>query len=299
MTQPAPPPPASPPKRTAPPPPPPKAPPPVASATTATTGPIAISKGRKVGKAEKIGVYGPGGIGKSSMFELAQLAGFNPLVLDIEGRTGHLDVSRVDQDRVSTFDDVMAVLNDDALWKPYNMVGIDTMTVVEQLATAWTLTNVPKPGKGENTYVKNLKAYGWGDGDTFVYETFLKLFAALDRHASQGRWILCVAHDYTARVDNPAGENFIRYEPRLMSSRQGNIAAKFKEWIDHLFFIGYDMDVTSDGKARGSGSRAFYTQELPTHLAKTSYAQAIPVSMEYVHNDPTIFNLIKQANQGA
>jgi len=257
---------------------------------------IKTSRGRKHGKAEKIGVYGPGGIGKSKLAEIAATVGFRPQVIDLECRTGHLTVDRVEG--IAAFENLLAFLDDESNWSDHNMVVVDTMTVAEQMATTWTLANVPKQSRSGTEYVKNLKSYGWGDGDTFVYETFLKLFASLDRHVALGRWVLAIAHDYTATVPNPSGENYLRYEPRLMSSRQGNVSAKFREWVDHLLFVGYDVAVNREGKASGGGTRAFYAQERPTHLAKTSYASVVPAELVYEDGSAEIFNLLMQENKG-
>ena len=72
-------------------------------------------------------------------------------------------------------------------------------------------------------------------------------------------------------------------ELRLMieqgwASGKASIRLRVREWADHVLFMGYDMDVNKDGKAKGSGTKTIYTSELPHFMAKSRTCQsAIPV----------------------
>jgi hypothetical protein len=93
----------------------------------------------------------------------------------------------------------------------------------------------------------------------------------LDSHIRAKRHVVCIAHECTAPVPNPGGEDFIRYEPRLQSPKSGenSIRHRVKEWSDYMLFIGYDTFVNEDGKGTGAGTRTIHFVELPTHWAKT------------------------------
>lgn len=137
--------------------------------------------------------------------------------------------------------------------------------------------------------VKSVEGYGYGKGFTHVYEAFLLVLQDLDAVVRSGKHVICTAHDCTANVPNPSGEDWIRYEPRLQSPNSGkaSIRLRVKEWCDHLFYVGYDAAVNEDGKATGVGSRTIYPSELPTHLAKSrTLADPIP----YVEGDPELWN---------
>ena len=47
------------------------------------------------------------------------------------------------------------------------------------------------------------------------------------------------------------------------SSGKASVRLRLREWLDHLLFIGYDVECTKqmDGKAKGQGTRTIYPQE--------------------------------------
>jgi hypothetical protein len=140
-----------------------------------------------------------------------------------------------------------------------------------------TLATVPHE-KGHR--VTRLEDYGFGKGYSHVYDTFLPLLGDLDAHARAGRNVILICHDCTATVPNPAGEDWIRYEPRLQSPASGksSIRLRVREWADHVLFVGYDVAV-KDGKGSGSGSRTIYPSELPHCMAKSrTLSQPLPLS---------------------
>lgn len=198
-----------------------------------------------------------------------QTVGMKPLFLDLGDGTRFLDVKRISSEQgLSTWDDLRSILHSPTIWKDFNAVVIDDLTKAEELATAWVIANIPHE-KGKT--VTSIESYGFGKGFTHLYETFLLLLNDLDAHVRAGRQVVCIAHECTAKVPNPSGENFIRYEPRLQSPESGknSIRHRIKEWTDHLLFVGYDVFVNDDGKAKGSGTRTIYPTELPTHMAKS------------------------------
>lgn len=215
---------------------------------------------------QRINLYGPGGIGKTELCANLQQLGIKPLFLDIGDGTKFIDVDRITD--ISTWEELRAALHDETLWKGYSAVVLDDLTKAEELAVKWVMANVPheKPGKP----ITSIESYGYGKGLVHVYETFLQLFNDLDAHIRNHRHVVTIAHECTSRVPNPSGENWIRYEPRLQSPESGknSIRLRLKEWVDHLFFVGYDVYV-DEGKGQGAGTRTIYPVELPTHMAKS------------------------------
>lgn len=264
----------------APPAPPRKAPPP-APTKAATTADFTFeeSTGVVVGSPQIVVVYGPGGIGKTSLAANVRNVGRKPKLVDLERGSAHVSVDRV---AIDSWDALLAYLRDESRWSSYDTVVIDSLTRAEEMATAWTLANVPKEG---GVFVKSLEGYGYGKGYQHVYETFLVLLSELDRHARAGRSIICTTHDCTANVPNPDGDDFIRYEPRLQSPSSGkaSIRLRVREWCDHLLFVRYDVAVVEDAKGKskgqGKGTRCIYPVELPTHMAK-SRTLADPIVFE-------------------
>lgn len=255
----------TPPKKPPPSPPPARSPTPAATSQPVSTESLRVSSGVKQGATKTI-VYSSGGAGKTSLAANIEQLGIKPLFLDLEQGSSFVNVNRIDT--ITTWDELRAVLHDESIWQDFNAVVVDSLTRAEEMAVAWTLRNVPHE-KGHA--VTSVEGYGFGKGFTHVYETFLQLLGDLDAHVRRGRHVICTAHDCTANVPNPAGEDFIRYEPRLQSPASGkaSIRHRCKEWCDHLLFIGYDAAVSKDGKAVGSGTRTIYTSELPMWWAKS------------------------------
>lgn len=232
--------------------------------------------------AHRVVVYGPGGVGKTELCSLVNQAGKSPLFIDLEDGSKFLNVSRIDP---TSFDELRQALQDDRLWDGFDTVVIDSLTKAEELAVAWTLANVPHE---KGTRVTSVEGYGFGKGFTHVYESFMPLLGDLDSHIRKGRHVICIAHECTANVPNPAGEDWIRYEPRLQSPASGkaSIRHRVKEWADHLLYIGFDTIVDRDGKAKGGGTRTIYPYELPTWWAKSrKLAQPIP----YIQGDAEVW----------
>lgn len=217
-------------------------------------------------RAHRIVIYGSGGIGKSSLATAAP----NAKVIDLDDGTRDLDVRRVTlPPGIDTWSWslLLKALNTPAVWKGVDTIVLDTATKAEELCSAWVCANIPHE-KGNK--IEGIEDYGWGKGFSYIYDEFLKLLLALDRHMAQGRNVVMIAHECVSEVPNPGGADWKRYEPRLQSPASGKNSTRLriKEWADHLLFIGYDV-VVKDEKAVGSGSRCIYPQERPTHMAKS------------------------------
>lgn len=231
----------------------------------------------QVGKAagHRIVPYGPGGIGKTTL--TTKLPG-KTVSIDIDESLARLG-SRIENPplilQVSSWSDLIFNLNSDG-WGDVNNVVIDTTTKAEEWALAHTLKTVRTDGK----QATSIESYGWGKGYTYVYETFKTLLTALDAHCRAGRNVVLVCHDCIKTVPNPSGEDWIRYEPRLQDPKSGkdSIRLTVREWADHVLFIGYDLNVSKEKKATGSGTRTIYTSEQPFCMAKSRTTnETIPV----------------------
>jgi hypothetical protein len=226
----------------------------------------------------RIVLYGPGGIGKTTL--AAWLPGpvafvdldesLSRLRMQFEG-LGLLE-NIMPVDGVTDWQTLRDVLGAPG-WDGVKSIVIDTGTKAEEMAVAHTLANTIVDGKRASS----IEGYGFGKGYGFVFDTFLPLLGDLDRHSREGRNVVLICHDCTANVPNPAGEDWLRYEPRLQSPTSGkaSIRLRVREWADHVLFLGYDVDVSKDGKGRGAGTRTVYTAELPHCMAKSRSTQEV------------------------
>lgn len=245
-----------------------------------TAGAFAVQSGR-LNPAQRIVLYGPGGIGKSTLASLAP----DPIVLDVEGGTWHLDVKRVPG--IDTFAQLRSCLQSDVL-TAYKTVVIDTATKVEEMAVAHTIATVPHE-KGNR--VTSVEGYGFGKGFQHVFETFSLLLQDADAQIRAGRNVILICHDCTADVPNPVGDDYIRFEPHLQAPKSGkaSIRNRVVQWADHVLFLGYDV-VTKDGKGKGGGTRTIFPTERPDHVAKS---RTVTDQLPFEHDaDGAIWDLI-------
>lgn len=213
----------------------------------------------------RIVLYGPGGIGKTT---LSSWAPGPAAFFDLDKSLGILKVE-ADIDIVSgveTWQHLRDTINAPG-WDNHKTIIIDSGTKAEELAVDWVIQNV-RHEKGSK--ITSIEDYGFGKGYAHVFDAFLTVLADLDKHVAAGRNVIIICHDCTNAVPNPAGEDWIRYEPRLQAPKSGknSVRLRVREWADHVLFYGYDVDVR-DGKGKGSGSRTLYPIELPICMAKS------------------------------
>lgn len=222
---------------------------------------VKITRGRDTRQAQRVIVYGTGGIGKTSLCGTLETVGRSPIIIDVEDGSRDLDVARIPADAIQDLKSLRSVLADDDLFAPFDTIVIDSATKVEDLVAAEVCreANVDK--------LEDVGG-GFGKGYRAVYERFLALLGDLDAHVRAGRSVVLICHSTTARVPNPGGADFIRYEPRLYQNDKNSLRDRVKEWSDHVFAVLYDVDA-KDNKAKGSGTRTIYTREMPTHIAKS------------------------------
>ena len=220
-------------------------------------------------RAQRVVIYGVEGIGKTTLASQAP----DPLFIDTEGGTAHLDVKRLP--RPKDWKELLA-LTGEAAREPdaYGTLVIDTMDWAEQLLVEHVLKKYEKKG---------IEDFGYGKGYVYLAEEFAQLLRALDQVIAAGRHVIVTAHAMMRKQELPdeAGA-FDRYELKLSKK----IAPMVKEWADALLFCNYKtMVVITDsktGKGRAQGAkRVIYTTHGACWDAKNRFGLADELPMEF------------------
>lgn len=208
----------------------------------------------KINRAQKVCIYGSEGIGKSTL-----AAAFpEPLFIDTEGGTSHMDVRRVEAP--ATWDGLVNIAKEVAKQPEVcKTLVLDTADWAEQLAITHICDKFKKAG---------LEDFGYGRGYTFLSEEFSRLLEAFDQVIAAGINVVVTAHAKMRKFEQPDEMgSYDRWEMKL--SKQ--VAPLLKEWCDLLLFCNYKtVVVTTDNdrkKAQG-GKRVMYASHHPCWDAK-------------------------------
>jgi hypothetical protein len=237
-------------------------------------------------KAHRTMIYGPGGIGKTSLAALCP----NVVIADLEGGSVDHDVERVTADEgIKTFADLRSWIQT-AEFKPDEVICIDSVTKAEEWAIADVLDTVKTRDGGK---AQGIEDYGYKDGYSYLYERMVMLLADLDRLYVKGHSIILIAHSIDAAEKNAVGEDYRKRRPRLLNADKTNVEAKYREWCDHVLCVELDLNVKK-GKAVGGGSRTIYTTDTPARVAKSRTLAPDPAVYEY--GDGSIWSVLMGTN---
>lgn len=236
-------------------------------------------------KAQKVCVYGPEGIGKSTF--AAQFP--DPLFIDTEGSTNHMDVARLPKPSSWTMllSNIADVKNTPGCCKT---LVVDTIDWAEQLCVAHVCATGGKKG---------IEDFGYGKGYVYVKEEIGRFLNLLSDVIDVGINVVLTAHAQIRKFELPDEcGSYDRYELKLGNKTGGATSQLVKEWADMVLFSNYKqyvVEVNEKKKAQG-GSRVMHTEHHPCWDAKNRcnlkpelpfdfayIAQCIPAAVEPAH----------------
>lgn len=229
-----------------------------------------ITKGKRA-RAQKVVVYGPEGIGKSTF--AAQFP--EPLFIDTEGSTDNMDVSRLDKPTSYT------MLKNQIAWIKANptvckTLVIDTIDWTESLIVDDICALHQKKG---------IEDFGYGNGYVYVKEELGRFLNSLSELVDLGINIVLTAHAQMRKFEQPDEMgSYDRWELKLGKKTSSQTAPLVKEWADMVLFANYKTVVmTADnGKKKATGGqRVLYTQHHPAWDAKNRHGLPEEMSFDY------------------
>ena len=229
-----------------------------------------ISRG-KVAKAQKVCVYGPEGVGKSTF--ASQFP--NPVFIDVEDSTLNMDVFRFDK---PTSIQMVYMILDGVIANPGEIktIVIDTADWTERLIKEKIIMS-----GGQN--IKSIEDFGYGKGFTMLAEEFGRLLNRCSDVVERGVNVVFTAHAAMRKQELPDEMGaFDRWELKL----EKKVAPLLKEWADLLLFANYKTYVIEDSKtktkkATGGQMRVMYTTHSATRDAKNRHGLPDELPFEF------------------
>ena len=240
--------------------------------------------------AQKVVIYGPEGIGKSTFASYFP----NPLFIDTEGSTKHMDVARLPKPGSWTMlmEEVRHVKSNPQIC---DTLFVDTADWAESLCIEHICAK---------HQVSGIEDFGYGKGYTYLEEEFGRFLNLLEEVVRLGVHVGITAHAQMRKFEQPDELGaYDRWELKL----EKKTAALVKEWADIVLFANYKthvVNVDNQGAQKGKnkaqgGKRIMYTSHHPCWDAKNrhgldpelpfefnSIAHCIPVRSSAPKQDP-------------
>jgi hypothetical protein len=202
----------------------------------------------------RITIYGPPGVGKTTFACSAP----NAIVIPSEDGANDIDVDQFPLCR--TLADWIDCVNDLATNDhEYNTAVIDSADWLEMLCNEQVC---------QSNGIASVGDLGFGKGFAQAAALFAQAVKSLDALRQRGMQVVVTAHSSIVSFNDPNGEAYDRYQPKLDKRNVGPLI----EWSDELLFAHHETltNKTDSGKTKGisTGRRVVEVTEAATHLAK-------------------------------
>jgi hypothetical protein len=249
-----------------------------------------VTKG-KLATAYRFLVYGPEGVGKSSLAADAE----RPIFFDVDDGSASLDVTRYqfhdgEGGHVpQSYDQVRAAISDLLNNNhEFKSLVLDTADRLESLVWRHILTRESGHQSAMNKAGKtftNIEDFGYGKGYQLALDEWRSLCRALDELRNRKQMnIIILAHAQIRTFKSPDSEDFDRYSLRLNEKAGGFL----REWSDLTGFACFEEVASKLGdgdRAKGfsTGRRLLKLTRTATYDAKTRLALPEQVELDPAH----------------
>lgn len=222
----------------------------------------------KVAKAQKVVLYGVEGIGKSTF--ASQFP--DPLFIDTEDSTLHMDVKRFDKPTSWTM--LMQQVSYVKSNKPCQTLVIDTIDWAEEICKRHLIDS--------NAGWTAIDAEGYGKKFVALAKEMGGLLNLLSDVVDSGINVVITAHAMLRKKEEPDEMGaYDRYELKL----EKKTAPIVKEWADAVLFANYKTTIITDSKTDSKkatgGQRMMYTTHRPAWDAKNRWGLAEELPFDY------------------
>lgn len=231
-----------------------------------------VAKGRQV-RPRRTVIYGTHGVGKSTFAAKFPV----PIFIQTEDGCADLDVAKLPlcQDLMTA---VGAIVELGGGGHEYKTLVIDSIDWLEKLI--WKRV-CEAEGK------KAITDFAYGSGYGKAASMFADILQALNCCRDIGMNVVLISHSEIKRFENPEGDSYDRYCPKL----HRDTAALMQEWADEVLFVNWKVNVrktdqggfNKDGRGVGVGGdeRVMKTTERPGFLAKNRLSMPEEIPFDY------------------
>lgn len=221
----------------------------------------------KVSKAQKVVLYGVEGIGKSTF--ASQFP--DPLFIDTEDSTLHMDVKRFDKPTSWTM--LLQQVDYVKVNKPCQTLVIDTIDWAEEICKRHLMA--------ANNW-SAIDSEGYGKKFVALAKEMGNLLNKLSDVVDVGVNVAITAHAMLRKKEEPDEMGaYDRYELKL----EKKTAPLVKEWADAVIFANYKTTVITDSKTNSKkatgGQRMMYTTHRPAWDAKNRWGLQDELPFDY------------------
>lgn len=280
--------------------------PPMAKPPAPSAGPAHVPKTFAVkawtgaGEGKKILLYGPNGMGKTTLASMAP----NPIFIGFDDGGREIRNPKTGQPinaipGVETFEDFRDALHQTTLFPTGATLVVDTITLAEVRAINYLLRTVKTEG-GKTP--GNIEDYGWGKGFNLLLDPMRLLLADMDPLVRKGVNVILLAQQGLGTVVNQAGLDYFQDGPVLTSkpAKDTNVRSEYIGWCDNVFRIGYDdptvekaAKTATKGKATGTTARRIFTEPEVYFVAKNRMNGTLPPVVSFdTRDDDSIWRFL-------
>lgn len=233
-----------------------------------------------------IGLYGPGGVGKSTMGSDAP----KPIFLGTDDGVATMDVASFPIPK--TWQEVKAAIGELLMEKhEYETLVIDTVNGLEPLV--WS--HVCKVGQVNS--IEDVDG-GFGKGYLRAEEEWIEFYKSLKRLREKMHVIILGHSKIKSTEDIFLGERYDRYLVK-MDQRAADLML---ESVDSMFFANFEQIASKEkgakkAKMRGEGRRRMFTEARPAFVAKSRFSIPFEMDLSWQALMDAIANCVPKASE--